>query len=326
MTSHGPDRATLRSAVFLATRAPSVHNTQPWRWSIDAESVHLFADWTRQVPVTDPDGRDLVVSCGAALHHLRIALAASGWHSTVHRVPDLAEPHHLAAVELRPHVPTDRDVALASTISRRRTDRRRMSSWPVPVDHLATIAGRARHEGAICVAITDPGPRFHLAGAVAQAAVVQGDDHDYATETALLAGRGNGADEGVPALSHHSRGEPVPRRASLGTPARQAGKRYGQQAEYLVIGTSGDDVLSRLRAGEATSAALLGATELGLATCTLSRPMELADTRRVLRDDVLAGAAVPQLVVRVGWAPAGAGQLPRTPRRDVDRIITAPDA
>jgi nitroreductase len=331
MNTPGPDRETLRAAVALATRAPSVHNTQPWRWSIGVDSIHLFADWTRQVPATDPDGRDLVISCGAALHHLRIALAALGWHPVVHRIPNPAEPHHLAAVEFRPHVPTDRDVALAAMVSRRRTDRRRMSSWPVPPDHLDLIADHARHEGALCVAITDPGARFHLAGAIAQAAVVQNNNPDYPTELALWSGRGNGTREGVlaasiPAELGNPREAPTLRTFPHGTLTQPPGNRYGQQTEYLVIATSSDDALSRLRAGEATSAALLGATELGLATCPLSQPMEIADTRRVIRDDVLDGAAVPQLVIRIGWAPTSASQLPLVPRRDVNDVVTFMDS
>lgn len=325
MNASGPDRDTLRAAVALAARAPSVHNTQPWRWVVGVESVHLFADRTRQVPATDPDGRDLVISCGAALHHLRVAFAALGWRTIVHRIPNPAEPDHLAAVEFWPHSPTEREVALAAIISRRRTDRRRMSDWPIPPDHLDLFAELARHEGALGVAITEPSARFHLAGAIAQAAIVQDNDPGYAAEMTLWSGRGNGAREGVlaasvPAVSGNDRPSDL-RTFSHGTLAQPAGKRYGQQTEYLVIATSGDDLLSRLRAGEATSAALLGATELGLATCPLSQPLEIADTRRVIRDDVLDGAAVPQLIIRLGWAPTSAGQLPFTPRRDVRDVI-----
>jgi nitroreductase len=313
MNTPGPDRETLRAAVALATRAPSVHNTQPWQWVVGVESLHLFADRARRMSATDPDGRDLVISCGAVLHHLRVALAAMGWRTIVHRVPNPAQPDHLAAVEFLPHNPAEQDVALAALISRRSTDRRRMSDWPVPPEHLDLLAELARHEGAFGVAIIEP-------------AVVQDNDPAYAAEMMLWSGRGNGTSEGVLAASIPAMSPGNDRPSDLrtfphGTLAQPAGKRYGQQAEYLVIATSGDDVLSRLRAGEATSAALLGATELGLATCPLSQPLEIADTRRVIRDDVLDGAATPQLIIRLGWAPTSAAPLPFTPRRDARDVI-----
>jgi hypothetical protein len=67
-----------RAVVSLATRAPSIHNSQPWQWRLADSSMHLFADTSRLLPATDPDGRDLLLSCGATLHHLRVALAAEG--------------------------------------------------------------------------------------------------------------------------------------------------------------------------------------------------------------------------------------------------------
>src|SRR2546423_10352783 len=93
---------TVRGPIALATRAPSVHNTQPWRWLLGDSTIHLTADVSRQLPATDPDGRDLLISCGAALHHLHIALAALGWAGELHRIPNPADPTHLAAVEPHP--------------------------------------------------------------------------------------------------------------------------------------------------------------------------------------------------------------------------------
>ena len=78
----------VRELVELATRAPSVHNTQPWYWYLDDDDrLTLFADFSRQLWYADPDGRDLLISCGAALHHLRVAAAASGWKAHVRRTP-----------------------------------------------------------------------------------------------------------------------------------------------------------------------------------------------------------------------------------------------
>src|SRR6185312_6884097 len=103
---HGlPDEKTVRSGIALAIRAPSVHNTQPWRWRVGDSSLHLYADWSRHLTATDPEGRDLVVSCGASLHHMRVALAALGWGTVVHHVPNPGDPKHLAAIEVFERVP-----------------------------------------------------------------------------------------------------------------------------------------------------------------------------------------------------------------------------
>src|SRR3954470_13566458 len=131
LTAH-LDTTTARAAVALANRAPSVHNSQPWRWRIGPSSIQLFADPERALPATDPDGRDLRISCGAALHHLRVALLAAGVGSTVHRLPDPAHPLHLAAVETHSGEPDADARALAAAIDARRSDRRVFSTWPVP--------------------------------------------------------------------------------------------------------------------------------------------------------------------------------------------------
>ena len=86
--------------------------------------------------------------------------------------------------------------------------------------------------------------------------------------------------------------------------------------ELLVLATSSNDRVSQLRAGEALSAVLLAATDMHLATCPLSQPLEIGTTRALLRDRVLDGAASPQMVLRIGWAPTATEPLPPTPRID----------
>jgi hypothetical protein len=133
------DRTTARAVIALANRAPSVHNSQPWRWRVESSSIDLFADPDRALPATDPDSRDLRLSCGAALHHLRVALLAAGLGATVHRLPDPANPMHLAAVETHSGRPSPDDLALARAIENRRSDRRVFSSWPVPPEMLTVL-------------------------------------------------------------------------------------------------------------------------------------------------------------------------------------------
>ncbi|MDD4866440.1 MAG: NAD(P)H nitroreductase, partial [Mycobacterium sp.] len=185
MNAHFPDAGTVRTVLTLASRAPSIHNTQPWRWRVDEASLHLYADETRHLPSTDPDGRDLILSCGATLHHCVVALAAVGWRSRVTRLPNPADPTHLAAIEPSRHPADPVDIALAAAIPRRRTDRRRYSSWPVPVADIAMMAGRAARNGATLCQVED---LDKLHGIVAQS-VAEHFNRDYLAELTAWSGR-----------------------------------------------------------------------------------------------------------------------------------------
>ncbi|PZS21869.1 MAG: hypothetical protein DLM60_05390 [Pseudonocardiales bacterium] len=69
-------------------RAPSIYNCQPWRWRAStSDGVDLFADPDRHLITTDPQGRDLLLSCGAALHHLTVALAVYGIPADIGQSP-----------------------------------------------------------------------------------------------------------------------------------------------------------------------------------------------------------------------------------------------
>jgi len=147
MSANFPDPETLRAVLTLSNRAPSVDNSQPWRWRVGPDSLHLYADASRRLPRTDPDRRDLLLSCGSALHHCTVGLAAMGWHAKVDRLPDPGDPDHLATIRLVRQPPGELDVMLAAAIGRRRTDRRNYSSWPVPWGDIALMGARAARAG-----------------------------------------------------------------------------------------------------------------------------------------------------------------------------------
>lgn len=325
MSAHFPDAETIRSALLLAVRAPSVHNSQPWRWAIGEHSLHLYADRHRQLPVTDPDTRDLLLSCGAALNHCVTAFAALGWAAKIHRYPNPADADHLASIELRRQTPADVDIALAAAIPRRRTDRRHYSHWPVSKGDLALIGARAARAGVTMRRIDD---LAHLKLIVAEAGSRHADDFAYTSELAAWSGR-YASEAGVPARS-----TPVPDSAAT-IPARWfAGPALAQppdldgaedNAVVVALGTSSDDDLSRLRAGEATSVVLLTATALGLASCPITEPLEIAETREAVRVDVLGEEGYPQMLLRIGWAPVNSDPLPATPRRDLAEVVVRLD-
>lgn len=315
-----PDDDTVRAALALAIRAPSVHNTQPWRWRIGDRSVHLYADRSRELVATDPDQRELILSCGAALHHLRTAFAALGWSTIVHRLPNPAQPDHLAAVELVRHRPTSLDVEMSAAISHRHTDRRRYSTWPVPAGHLGLVAERAASLGVLVRQLTD-GARDELGYAVRAAAARHAGDVDYQLELATWSGQ-HGTDDGVPArnIPFPHVGDEIPDRWFRGASLPDwATEEDG--AELLALGTTSDDRMSQLRAGEALSAALLTATNVGLATCLLTEPLEIPELRRMVRMEVLDDWAFPQAIIRVGWAQTSAEPLHPTPRRALEDVL-----
>lgn len=321
-----PDENTLRAAVALACRAPSVHNSQPWRWELGKHSLHLYADRTRGLPAVDPLGADLVISCGAALHHLRVGLAALGWRAVVHRLPNPGQPDHLAAIEFQAAEPSRAHVALAAAIPRRRTDRRAFSSWAVPDEIVAQLVAAALAEGVEAQEVRGRA-RDELLMAIAKAATAQESDPAYREEIREWTGVYPGASAGVPAANipsgPHQYGNLQMREFAPGELRQTDRLLLSEDAgSLLVLSTSSDDELSRLRAGEATSAVLLEATSAGLACCPLSQPLEVVETRDLVRDQVLGGSTCPQLVIRAGWAGFNADPLPSTPRRPLVDVLT----
>jgi nitroreductase len=320
MNARFPDAGSVRTVLTLASRAPSVLNTQPWRWRVDEASLHLYSDASRQLPNTDPDGRDLILSCGAALHHLVVALAAVGWRSKVIRLPNPADPDHLAAIELSPYPADSVDIALAAAIPRRRTDRRYYSSWPVPVADIALMAARAARNGVTLRQVEDIDKLREI---VAQS-VLDHLNHDYLAELTTWSGR-YASVAGVPARNTpvSDPNAKIPGRFFAGPslPMPAGASAAEDNAVVLALGTRTDDRLAQLRAGEATSVVLLTATSMGLASCPVTEPLEVPETREEVRSDIFGSSEYPQMLLRVGWAPINADPLPATPRRELSEFV-----
>ncbi|MGF6885153.1 nitroreductase [Nocardia sp. GAS34] len=320
MSTIHPDIGTVRAALELAIRAPSVHNTQPWLWRVGDSTVHLYADTTRWLSHTDPDQRDLLISCGAALHHLRVAARALGWETTVHRLPNPADPEHLAAVEFRAATPDTQGPGLARAITRRRTDGRRFTSCEVHPTHLDKLTAVGRAYGVQVHDIEHGGERTELLRAFEWAAREHAADFGYGVELSQWSGRHAAPTEVSARSAVASMDDTVRPFSNPGLP--EAVVRDIDVAErMLVLSTSGDDRISRLRTGEAMSAVLLTATQMGLATCALSEPLEVADTRAAIRTDVLGDSGFPQMIIRLGWAATSADPVPATPRRPLEEVV-----
>lgn len=317
------DASTMADVVELACLAPSVHNTQPWAWRSHGPSLVLYADRRRLLPVTDPDGRDLVLSCGAALHHAQVAALGLGWQPTTTRLPDGPACDLLARIVLTPTEVRPRHVAGLEMLRERRTDRRRFTSWPVPDGLLATLAATAEAAGSGVVAtpVTDVSRRARLETLLDRAHVVQSADLHLAAERAAWVDRPGG--DGVPSSV-------VPDRQPSGAGRRdrfRPGVLEDDETEadsadgLVVLGTAGDDPEAWLRAGEALSALWLSATSVGLTVVPLSQVIEVSETRRALQREVLGSLAVPHVVLRIGWSAVSRAALPRVPRRPLGEVL-----
>lgn len=316
-----PTVRMLEAAARQALHAPSVFNTQPWRWRITTDTLELRADPDRQLAATDPDGRLLTLSCGAALHHARVFLAAAGWAVTVERRPDPADPALLA--RLRATGPAHLDVTaarLVDAIPRRRTDRRAYGDRPVPEPVLARLRAAVEAEDAH-LHIVRPDQMPMLAVSTGRAADAELADPAYREELRRWTDRPAGSGDGVPTATAV---RPGPRRVPLrdyapgGAAGLTAGADFDRGAAYLILFGEQDEPAAWLRGGEALSALLLTATAEGLASAPLSDAIEVAWPRRMMRD-LLAGIGDPYLVVRVGWGPDD--DLPPAPRRTPADVI-----
>jgi nitroreductase len=311
-----------------ALLAPSVHNTQPWKWRVSADAVELYADPDRHLVGTDPDSRDLVISCGAALHHLRVALAASGAAVAVVRLPDPEDRMLMAVVRVVEGPIDESAAALAGAIGDRHSDRRAFASEPAHPAQLHLLTDRAAAEDARLVPVVSDEARARLATVLGEAARTERTAPGYAAELAMWSRRYRGSHDGLPTHSRTTRG--IGPQTSVGLRQFPVGdlRQVAQPlaagpdgATLMVLTTTGDGPFDWLRAGEATSAALLVATRIGLATTVLSQAAEVADTRRQLADIVLRVPEHAQLVLRVGRAPDGAPPLSPVPRRPLGAML-----
>ncbi len=314
----------LEQAARAAQHAPSVFNTQPWSWQISGDTLELFADQERRVTSIDRDGRLLILSCGAALHHARTYLAAAGWSVSVERLPDPAQPHLLARIRLGRPVPPDPEaIRMATAIARRRTDRRAFDDRPVTDVELTRLRRFVEAEGAYLHTVR-PDQVAMLAVSTEVAAGAELDDAAYRADLHHWTSRPGHTGDGV---TPGTAVKPEPRRVPVrdffpGTTAQlEAGASHDQGAAYVVLFGNGDQPADLLRGGEALSALLLLATADGLATAPLSDAVE-ADWPRHLLRGLVSGIGEPYLTVRLGYRHDHE-PVPAAPRRDPGDVISS---
>lgn len=326
------ERAALREAVGRSLRAPSEHNSQPWRWVLGSDGLDLHIDRTRHLRFTDVRGQGVLLGCGCALHHVRVALAELGWHADVRHQP--AEPHDRPLARIRIS-PADGDadprtLRHAVAIDQRHTDRRRFSGRSVPTDVLRELDDAARPFGGV-LHLTFGTHRTLVAEAMREAAERQREHEGYAAELQQWTHRYAGAHDGIPASARLDGPPPSYRDLVLrwfprGTLRQPRAGTDHEDASVLAILTAVDDgPVSVLRAGEALSAVLLEATAQGLGTTPITQVLEVPETHERLRHLVVGAHRPPVCVLRIGWPEPLSEPLIPTPRRPLEQVLTEVD-
>ncbi len=323
MTRTIPDSALIRNAVMLACRAPSLHNSQPWRWVAEGPVLQLFADRGRIGHGADSSGREVMLSCGAVLDHLRVAMAASGWDTATDRFPNPNDPDHLATLDFsRMEFVTEAHRRRADAILRRRTDRLPFAA-PTDWDSFEQLLRGIFDDGDPMLDVLPDTARPQLAKASRLTEELRRYDSSYQAELHWWTSPFE-LDQGIPPaslLSDAEAGRVDVARAFPTTGHTQRRAAYGSdQSKILALSTCDDTRDEVLRCGEVLSAVLLECTMVGLATCTLTHMTEIAASRDIIRG--LTGQdGLPQSLIRVGSTPAVEDLAPATPRRPVNEVL-----
>lgn len=317
-----PGTVALHKAAEEAGRAPSILNTQPWRWRVRDGSLDLYADPARRLGSIDPQGRLQTLSCGAALHHARVVLAASGYEPVVDRLPDPDQPTLLARIHAgRPRPARHDDLVAYHSMRRRRTDRRPFrTAVPVATESMAVLRAAAETEHTRLHRM-EPRDVAFLRYAAQGAHTIDAKDERHVAEQQAWTHRSLNSGDGVPAETVVApTARPVPLRDFTldGEATLEPGPGDDRCAEYLVLATDGDHPTDWLTAGEATSAVWLAAIAQGLVVSPMSDVVEIPGAR-VLLSSLIHPPGHPQLVLRVGvdLNPAPPPASPRRPARNV---------
>lgn len=322
----------LRYAIL----APSGHNAQPWLFKIVGNNViEVYADRSRALPLVDPDDRELIISCGAALYHLRLAANHFGIADEVQLLPDKNNnPDLLARVGLKDDdnkgtikKQAERDAPLFEAITKRRSNRSPFENTRLPDDLLASLKDSANTNGAwLDVIDDDESKKNTLADLISQGDRIQLSDKRFRRELAAwIHPNRSRSQDGMPGYAHgiisdiaSHLGPFLIRTFDIGKGQAAKDKELASGSPVLVVlGTDADDPMNWIQTGQALARILLQARAKNVWTTFMNQPIEVPELRPKLLQALGRASGFPQLLMRMGYGK----EVKPTPRREIDDVI-----
>ncbi len=318
----------LAFCLHYAVMAPSIHNTQPWRFRIADNAIELLADRSNALPATDPDGRELIISCGAALMNLLTALHHFGHETWVQYEPDPQHPDTLARVRLgRERFPDAEDGSLFRGIRRRRSSRQPFQARPIPRALQRRMIWLASEHGCWLYFIESEQGRSQILSLVEEAHTRRQSDLQYQSERAHWLGYGDppsGIAQKANVAEIVEPTDEVDPRHSKALTLENASRWIERDRELLrstativLLGTDRDATFNWIQAGQAVQKILLRAASEEISTSFLHQPCQIPELREQLRH--IAGREGPvQSMLRLGY---GNTVYPHSPRLSVEQVL-----
>ena len=323
----GSPEEIARFAIGAAVWAPSVHNTQPWRFGAQPGEISLYADPDRRLTVADPAGREMFISCGAALFTVRLALRYRGYVPEAEILPDPDRPMLVARIRWPGRVPpADYECALYGQVPIRRTHRGGFEAVELPERLLSGLAQDVARHDAVLRIMADGGRRAAASAVVDAAESLLRLDAARAEELARWASApGSSRPDGVPASAYPAQPEETSP-SFLGRDFAQ-GRGWGavpagspalprQAGAVCLLTTARDEPADWINAGQALQRLLLAAASCGVAAALHTQPLELPQLRELVRTHLASGSH-PQMIVRLGVT----GQASVSVRRPVQDVL-----
>lgn len=318
---------TVEHIQFLlnyAVLAPSRHNVQPWLFKVEGNTVELYADQSRALPVADADNREMIMSCGAALANLLIAARHFGYAPIVELSRELNTRDMLARVSFeKGGIATEEEQKLFRAIIQRRTNCQLFKDRVVPVSLLSAFEGIAGREGTRFQIVQGEEARYAIASLIATGDHLLWADERFRQEIASWTRPADSQSrDGVPAYAL-GKGDmasylgPLKIRTFMDNEETDGGHHLAVGSPVLaVLWTFTDTWFDWLAAGQALERILLYARAASVWASFFSQPIEIPTLRTNLRD-MFGRTDYPQLALRMGYGP----EVPPTPRRSVEDVL-----